>query len=119
MKRITYSKFTGDDFGISSEDLMRALSEFLLQSGFQSQFGFSEWDQNSLEELRRAIEEALERGELFDPADAQRMQEAADAMRQAAAKGKSTSARWRTRTTSRWNWPATSAAAGSPRTVFR
>jgi Ca-activated chloride channel family protein len=76
MKRITYSKFTGDDFGISSEDLMRALSEFLLQSGFQSQFGFSEWDQNSLEELRKAIEEALERGELFDPDQAQQMQQA-------------------------------------------
>ncbi len=76
MKRITYSKFTGDDFGISSEDLMRALSEFLLQSGFQSQFGFSEWDQNSLEELRKAIEEALERGELFDPDQAAQMQQA-------------------------------------------
>jgi Ca-activated chloride channel family protein len=76
VKRITYSKFTGDDFGISSEDLMKALADFLLQSGFESQYGFSEWDPNSMEQLRKAIEQALESGELFDPAEAQRMQEA-------------------------------------------
>jgi Ca-activated chloride channel homolog len=76
VKRITYSKFTGDDFGISSEDLMKALADFLLQSGFEAQYGFSEWDPNSMEQLRKAIEQALERGELFDPAEAERMQEA-------------------------------------------
>jgi Ca-activated chloride channel family protein len=76
MKRITYSRYTGEDFGISAEDLLRALADHLLESGFSTQYyGFSEWDPNSLEELKRAIERALESGELFDPEDAQRLQQ--------------------------------------------
>ena len=31
---INYGKFTGDDLGISAEDLLNALAEYLLQSGF-------------------------------------------------------------------------------------
>jgi Ca-activated chloride channel homolog len=76
MKRITYSKFAGDDFGISAEDLMRALSDFLLRSGFESQFSFNEMDERTLEELRRAMEQALESGDLFDPEQAGQMQQA-------------------------------------------
>ena len=34
MKWIKYSRYTGDDFGIGAEDLLRALSDYLLQSGF-------------------------------------------------------------------------------------
>ena len=60
MKWINYSRYTGEDFGISAEDLMRALSDFFLQSGFESQYmQFSEMDQNSLERLKEAIEQAL------------------------------------------------------------
>jgi Ca-activated chloride channel family protein len=45
MKWIRYSRYTGDDFGLSAEDLLKALSDFFLQSGFQNQYmGFSEWN---------------------------------------------------------------------------
>ena len=37
MKWIKYSRYTGDDFGIGAEDLLRALSDYLLQSGFNAQ----------------------------------------------------------------------------------
>ena len=47
---------------------MRALSDFFLQSGFESQYmQFSEMDSNALERLKEAIEQALRSGELFDP----------------------------------------------------
>ncbi len=68
MKWIHYSKYTGDDFGLSAEDLLKALSDFFLQSGFQNQYmGFSEWNQHTLEDLKNAIQRALEQGEMFDP----------------------------------------------------
>src|SRR5271154_2106186 len=77
MKWIHYTRFTGDDFGLSSEDLLKALSDFFLQSGFQNQYmGFSEWNQHTLEDLKNAIQRALEQGEAFDPEQAQRIQEA-------------------------------------------
>jgi Ca-activated chloride channel family protein len=62
-----YTKYNGDDFGIDSEDLMRALSEFFLQSGYEMQFmPFDEFSSNSMEALKEAIRRALESGELFD-----------------------------------------------------
>jgi Ca-activated chloride channel homolog len=64
MKWIKYSKYTGEDMGISAEDLLQALSDFLLQSGFNSQYG--EWNEHTLEDLKNAIQEALEKGELFN-----------------------------------------------------
>ncbi len=69
MRRIRYTKFTGDlasSFGL--EDLMQALSEFLLDSGFQDPMSrFQEFDgEQTLENLREAIKQALESGELFD-----------------------------------------------------
>lgn len=69
MKRIRYTKFTGDlasSFGL--EDLMQALSDFLLDSGFQDPMSrFQEFDGNqTMENLREAIKQALESGELFD-----------------------------------------------------
>ena len=76
MKRITYSRYTGEDLGISAEDLMRALADYFLESGFQSQYyGFQEFDPNSLEALKRAIEQALENRDLFDQDQAERMRE--------------------------------------------
>jgi len=81
MKWIRYSKYTGDDFGLSAEDLLKALSDFFLQSGFQNQYmGFSEWNQHSLEDLKNALQRALEQGEMFDPDQAARIQEALDSM---------------------------------------
>jgi Ca-activated chloride channel homolog len=81
MKWIHYTKFTGDDFGLSSEDLLKALSDFFLESGFQNQYmGFSEWNQHTLEDLKNALQRALEQGESFDPEQAQRIQQALENM---------------------------------------
>ena len=67
MKWINYSRYTGEDFGIDAEDLLKALSDFLLQSGFNNQYmPFSELDQHTLEDLKQAIQQALESGKLFD-----------------------------------------------------
>src|SRR5262249_22451958 len=66
MKWIKYSRYTGDDFGIDSEDLLQALSDFLLQSGFNTQsMPFSEWNEHTLEDLKNAIQQALEQGKMF------------------------------------------------------
>ena len=69
MKRTRYTKFTGDlssSFGL--EDLMQALSDFLLDSGFQDPFSrFQQFDgSQTMENLRDAIRQALDSGELFD-----------------------------------------------------
>jgi Ca-activated chloride channel family protein len=68
MKRIRYSKYVPDPAGeMSMEDLLSALSDYLLQSGFQDSMWYElpQGDQ-TLEELRRAIENALLDGEMFD-----------------------------------------------------
>src|SRR4051794_28317656 len=59
---------------------MKALSDFLLQSGFQAQF--SEWNSNDLEDLKQAIQRALESGELFPQEQLERMLEQLQAMSQ-------------------------------------
>src|ERR1700691_5945653 len=81
MKSVRYSRFTGDDFGLTAEDLMQALSDFFLQSGFDNPYmQFSEFNSNTLEDLKRAIAEALERGELFDPERAEQIRRQLEAM---------------------------------------
>lgn len=81
MKWISYSRYTGEDFGISAEDLMRALSDFFLRSGFESQYmQFNEMDPNALERLKEAIDQALRSGELFDPEQAEQMSQQLDSM---------------------------------------
>ena len=51
MKRINYSRYTGEDFGISAEDLLKALADFFLESGFDNPYmQFSEWNEHSLED---------------------------------------------------------------------
>ncbi|QNI36104.1 vWA domain-containing protein [Edaphobacter albus] len=68
MKRVRYTKFTGDlSSSFDLEDLMQALSDFLLDSGFNDPYSnFSEFNDQTLENLREAIRQALESGELFD-----------------------------------------------------
>jgi len=68
MKFIKYSKFVADPASqMSTEDLLQALSDFLLQSGFQNQYAFYEMpDQQTLDDLRQAIEDALMNGEVLD-----------------------------------------------------
>ncbi|HTD97480.1 MAG TPA: VWA domain-containing protein [Edaphobacter sp.] len=68
MKRIRYTKFTGDlasSFGL--EDLMQALSDFLLDSGYHDPYSdFQEFNDQTLDNLRDAIRQALESGDLLD-----------------------------------------------------
>jgi Ca-activated chloride channel family protein len=78
MRFIKYSRYSGEDFGIDAQDLLKALSDFLLQSGFQAQF--SEWNSNDLEDLKQAIQRALESGELFPQEQLDRMMEQLQAM---------------------------------------
>jgi Ca-activated chloride channel family protein len=74
MKWIRYSKYTGEDLGIGAEDLLQALADFLLESGFNTQYmPFSEWNQRTLEDLKQAIQHALEQGQLFDEEHLQEM----------------------------------------------
>jgi Ca-activated chloride channel homolog len=76
MKWVRYSKYTGEDMGISAEDLLQALSDFLLESGFNTQYmPFSEWNQHTLEDLKKAIQQALEEGKLFNDEHLQEMME--------------------------------------------
>ncbi len=77
MKRVRYTKYKGDLASeMSMEDLLQALSDYLLDSGFQNPFmQFQELD-HTLDDLREALRRALESGELFD----ERMQEAIDAL---------------------------------------
>ncbi len=74
--KVRYGKYTGEDLGISAEDLLQALSDFLLQSGFNTQYmPFSEWNEHTLEDLKRALQQALESGKLFDNDAMQEMME--------------------------------------------
>jgi Ca-activated chloride channel family protein len=76
MKWIRYSRYTGDDLGVGAEDLLKALADFLLESGFNTQYmPFSEWNEHTLEDLKQAIQKALERGNLFDDREMQEMME--------------------------------------------
>jgi uncharacterized protein with von Willebrand factor type A (vWA) domain len=77
MKLTRYTKFTGDlSTSFDLEDLMEALSDFFLDSGFDdpwSQFPNSASD--SMEDLRDAVRQALDSGEILDE-DAQEQYEA-------------------------------------------
>src|SRR6266851_5595489 len=69
MKRIRYSKYVPDPAGeMSMEDLLSALSDYLLQSGFQNYMFYydSSNGEHTLEELRRAIEQALLESDLLN-----------------------------------------------------
>jgi len=67
MKRVRYTKYEGGLAGeMSMEDLLNALSDYLLDSGFQNPWmEFSELD-HTLDALRDALKRALESGDLFD-----------------------------------------------------
>ncbi len=68
MKRIRYSKYVPDPASeMSLEDLLNALSDYLLQSGYRDSMWYElpEGDQ-TLDQLKQAIEQALLNGELFD-----------------------------------------------------
>ncbi|MFZ0478644.1 MAG: VWA domain-containing protein [Terriglobales bacterium] len=77
MKRIRYSKYVPDPAGeMSMEDLLGALSDYLLQSGFNENFWYEMQDgEQTLDDLRRAIEQALLDSEMFDENMRERLQE--------------------------------------------
>ena len=80
MKYIKYKKYVPDPAGeMSMEDLLAALSDHLLQSGFQRQY-MDYYDQNSqeqtLEDLRNAIAETLLNSDMLD----ERMREQIESM---------------------------------------
>jgi|KBSMisStaDraftv2_1062788.scaffolds.fasta_scaffold34469_2 Ca-activated chloride channel family protein len=76
MRRVSYSKFSEEDLGIEMEDLLKALADYFLQSGYQNPYlQFSEFSQHTLEQLKQAIERALESGDLFDPEHLDEMRE--------------------------------------------
>src|SRR5712671_6822009 len=79
MKRIRYSKYVPDPAGeMSMEDLLSALSDYLLQSGFQSDMWFEMPEgEQTLDDLRRAIERALMEGDTFDNEMRERLQQMA------------------------------------------
>ena len=68
MKYTRYSKYVGDLADeMSLEDLLNALSDYLLESGFQSQYMyFQQMDEHTLDALRQAIQQALEAGDFLD-----------------------------------------------------
>jgi Ca-activated chloride channel family protein len=81
MKSVRYSRYTGEDLGLSAEDLLKALADFFLESGFHNPYmQFSEMNQRSLEDLKRAIEQALERGEFFDQERAEQIRQQLESM---------------------------------------
>jgi Ca-activated chloride channel homolog len=76
MKRIRYSKYVPDPAGeMSMEDLLGALSDYLLQSGFQN-YMYDDLLQReqTLDDLRRAIEQALLDSNLMDEEMRERLQ---------------------------------------------
>ncbi|HKM48157.1 MAG TPA: VWA domain-containing protein [Terriglobales bacterium] len=77
MKRIRYSKYVPDPVSeMSMEDLLSALSDYLLQSGFNDNFWYELPEgEKTLDELRRALEQALLNGEMFDEEMRDRLQQ--------------------------------------------
>src|ERR1700677_170411 len=81
MKRNRYTKYTGDPASeMSMEDMLKALSEYLLDSGFQDPYSrFAELDgDHTMDNLREALRQALEAGDLFDSKMQQRIDEMAE-----------------------------------------
>ena len=77
MKRVRYSKYVPDPASeMSMEDLLGALSDYLLQSGFQDYMFYELPDgEHTMEELRRAIERALLDGDFLDEQMRERLQQ--------------------------------------------
>jgi Ca-activated chloride channel homolog len=78
MKRIRYSKYVPDPASeMSMEDLLSALSDYLLQSGFNRQFLVRDADgEQTLDELKRALDRRrCSNGEMFDEEMRDRLQQ--------------------------------------------
>ena len=81
MKSIRYGRYTGEDLGLSTEDLLKALADFFLNSGFDNPYmRFSEFNQHTLEDLKRALEDAILNGEMFDSERAEQLRKQLESM---------------------------------------
>jgi Ca-activated chloride channel family protein len=78
MKRVRYTKFTGDLASeIDLEDLLKALSDYLLDSGYYDPFTrFRDLD-HTLDDLREALRRLLEEGDFLDESMRRRIQQMA------------------------------------------
>ncbi|HEY1647941.1 MAG TPA: VWA domain-containing protein [Terracidiphilus sp.] len=78
MKRVRYTKFTGDLASeIDLEDLLKALSDYLLDSGYYDPFTrFQDLD-HTLDDLRQALRRVLESGDFLDESMRQKIQQMA------------------------------------------
>src|SRR5215469_12478497 len=67
MKRVRYTKFVGDLASeMDMEDLLKALSDYLLDSGYRDPYTrFREMD-HTLDDLKEALRRLLESGQMFD-----------------------------------------------------
>ena len=74
MKRVRYTKFTGDlADGIDLEDLLKALSDYLLDSGYYDPYArFQDLD-HTMANLREALRRVLEQGDFFDESMRQKL----------------------------------------------
>ncbi|HEY4678081.1 MAG TPA: VWA domain-containing protein [Candidatus Angelobacter sp.] len=77
MKYTKYSKYVADLADeMSMEDLLSALSDYMLESGFQSDsMYFQQMDEHSLDALRQAIQQALEMGDFMDEEMRERLEQ--------------------------------------------
>jgi Ca-activated chloride channel homolog len=67
MKRVRYTKFNGDLASeMEIEDLLKALSDYLLNSGFQDPYSHFQDLDHTLDNLREALRQLLESGDMFD-----------------------------------------------------
>jgi Ca-activated chloride channel homolog len=81
VKRVKYTKYNGSPASeMSMEDLLQALSNYLLDSGYRDPFSrFAELDgEHTMENLREALRQALEEGENFDESLQQKIDEMAE-----------------------------------------
>src|SRR3954451_9624721 len=77
MKYTKYSKYVADLADeMSMEDLLSALSDYMLESGFQrDSMYFQQMDDHSLDALRQAIQQALEMGDFMDEEMRERLEQ--------------------------------------------
>src|SRR6266545_529968 len=81
MSVVRYHRYVGELWeDLNLEDLVSALSDFLLQSGFGHEPG--EWDEDNLQALHDAILEALMRRGLLSDEDLQKLMDDRDALEQ-------------------------------------
>jgi Ca-activated chloride channel family protein len=76
MKRVRYTKFTGDLASeIDLEDLLKSLSDYLLDSGYYDPFTrFQDLD-HTLDDLREALRRVLEQGDFLDDSMRRKIQQ--------------------------------------------